>query len=45
MLERLPIPLAQIKAGNNPESLLIEIRHIVIFCIDQKKLPKKYIIT
>ena len=29
MLKRLPIPLAQIKAGNNSESLLSEIRQIV----------------
>ena len=29
MLERLPIILAQIKAGNNSESLLNEIRQIV----------------
>ena len=37
MLQRLPIALAQIKAGNNSESLLNEIRHIVILCINQKK--------
>ena len=29
MLQRLPIPLAQLKAGNNSENLLIEIRQIV----------------
>ena len=29
MLQRLPIALAQIKAGNNSESLLNEIRQIV----------------
>ena len=29
MLERLPIALAQVKAGNNSESLLNEIRQIV----------------
>ena len=29
MLKRLPIALAQVKAGNNSESLLNEIRHIV----------------
>ena len=40
MLKRLPIALAQIKAGNNSESLLNEIRKIL--CIDQKKLLKKY---
>ena len=45
MLKRLPIALAQIKAGNNSESLLNEIRQIVYFCIDQKKLLKKYTTT
>ena len=29
MLQRLPMPLAQVKAGNNSESLLNEIRQIV----------------
>ena len=43
MLKRLPIALAQKKAGNNSESLLNEIRQIV--CIDQKKLLKKYTTT
>ena len=42
MLQRFPIALAQIKAGNNSESLLNE---MFILCINQKKLPKKYIIT
>ena len=41
MLKILPIALAQIKADNNPESLLNEIR----LCIDQKKLLKKYTTT
>ena len=40
MLKRLPIALAQIKAGNNSESLLNEIRQIIIICIDQKRLLK-----
>ena len=31
MLKRLPIALAQVKAGNNSESLLNEIRQIVFF--------------
>ena len=39
MLKRLPRALAQIKAGNNSESLLS------ILCIDQKKLLKKYTTT
>ena len=29
MLQRLPIPLAQVKTGNNSESLVNEIRQIV----------------
>ena len=45
MLKRLPIALAQVKAGNNSESLLNEIRRLFILCIDQKKLLKKYTIT
>ena len=44
MLKRLPVALAQVKAGNNSESLLNEIR-LFILCIDQKKLLKKYTIT
>ena len=31
MLQRLPIALAQVKAGNNSESLLNEIRQIVCY--------------
>ena len=45
MLKRLSIALAQVKAGNNSESLLNEIRQIVYSCIDQKKLLKKYTLT
>ena len=41
MLQRLPIALAQVKAGNNSESLLNEIRQV---CINQNKSLKKYII-
>ena len=36
MLKRLPIALAQVKAGNNSESLLNKIRKMFILCIDQK---------
>ena len=43
MLQRLPIALAQIKASNNSESLLMKLRRLYIFYINQKKLPKKYI--
>ena len=45
MLKRLPIALAQVKAGYNSKSLLNEIRQIIILCIDQKKLLKKYTTT
>ena len=45
MLKRLPIALAQVKAGNNSESLLNEIRQIVYSLYRSKKLLKKYIIT
>ena len=31
MIQRLPIALAQVKAGNNSESLLNEIRQIVCY--------------
>ena len=37
MLQRLPIALTQVKAGNNSESLLNEIRQIVYLCINQNK--------
>ena len=45
MLQRLPIALAQVKAGNNSESLLNEIRQTVYSCINQNKSLKKYTIT
>ena len=37
MLKRLPIALAQVKAGNNSESLLNEIRQIVDFIVSIKR--------
>ena len=40
MLQRLPIALAQIKAGNNSERLLNEIRQIIYSLINQKKILK-----
>ena len=43
MLERLPIALAQVKAGNNSESLLNEIKQIVYFLYQSKKNHKKSI--
>ena len=41
MLKRLPIALAQIKAGNNFESLLDEIREIVYSLYRSKEITKK----
>ena len=41
MLQRLPIALAQIKAGNNSESLLNEIRKIVYSLHQSKEITKK----
>ena len=41
MFQRLPIALAQIKAGNNSESLLNEIRHIVYSLYQSKEITKK----
>ena len=41
MLQRLPIALAQIKAGNNSESLLNEIRQIVYSLYRSKNITKK----
>ena len=41
MLQRLPIVLAQVKAGNNSESLLNEIRQILYFLYQSKEITKK----
>ena len=41
MLQRLPVALAQIKAGNNSESLLNEIRQIVYSFYRSKEITKK----
>ena len=41
MLQRLPIALAQVKAGNNSESLLNEIRQIVYPLYQSKQITKK----
>ena len=45
MLKRLPIALAQVKAGNNSESLLNEIRQIVYSLYRSKEITKKYTTT
>ena len=40
MFQRLPIALAQVKAGNNSESLLNEIRQIVYSLYQSKQITK-----
>ena len=45
LLYRLPIALAQVKAGNNSENLLNEIRKIVYSLYQSKETTKKYTIT
>ena len=41
ILQRLPIALAQVKAGNKSESLLNEIRQIVYSFYQSKEVTKK----
>ena len=43
MLSRLPVSLAQLKAGNNSEKLKNEISKYYILCTDQKNLQKMFI--
>ena len=45
MPQRLPMTLAQVKAGNNSESLLNEIRQILSSLYQSKQITKKYKIT
>ena len=45
MLQRLPIALAQVKAENNSESLLNEIRQIAYSLHQSKQITKKYTTT
>ena len=42
MLSRLPISLAQLKAGNNSKKLKNELGNYCILCTDQKNLPKTF---
>ena len=44
MLERLPIPLAQVKASNTSVNLLKKSGKSFSFSIDQKKSQKNYIV-
>ena len=41
MLQRLPIALAQVKAGNTSENLLLEIRQIIYSLYREKEVNKK----
>ena len=41
MLQTLPITLAQVKAGNNSEILLNEIRHVVYSLYQSIQITKK----
>ena len=41
MLQRLPIALPEVKAGNNSESLLNEMRQIVYSLYQSKQITKK----
>ena len=41
MLQILPIALAQVKAGNNSENLLNEIRQIVYYLYQSTEITKK----
>ena len=45
MLQRLPIALVQVKAGNNSENLVNEIRQIVYSLYQSKEITEKYTIT
>ena len=41
MLQRLPIALAQVKAGNNSKNVLNEIRQVVYSLYQSKEITKK----
>ena len=41
MIQRLPIAFAQIKAGNNSENLLNEMRQIIYSLYKSKEITKK----
>ena len=41
MLQRLPIALAQVKAGNNSDILLNDIRQVVYSLYQSKQITKK----
>ena len=41
MLQRLPIAVAQVEAGNTSKNLVNEIRPIIYFLYQAKKFPKE----
>ena len=41
MLQKLPIALTQVKAGNTSENLLDEISQIIFFLYRRKEITKK----
>ena len=41
MIQRLPMAFAQVKAGNNSENLLNEIRQIIFSLYQSKEITKK----
>ena len=41
MLQRLPIAIAQVKAGKNSENLLNEVRQIIYSLYQSKEITKK----
>ena len=43
MLQKLPVALGQIKAGNKSENLLNKIRQIICSLYQSKEITKKYI--
>ena len=43
MLQRLPIALAQVKAGNTSENILNEIRQIIYYLYREKEVTIKCI--
>ena len=45
LIQRLPVALSQVKAGNNSESLLNEISQTVYSLYQSKKSLKQYTIT
>ena len=42
MLQRLPIAIAQVEAGNNPRSLANEIRQMLYSLLQSGKITKKF---